>query len=344
MRRKFVDIVEGMGLGGVMAWNLGEDSGGWGHLGVMGESAGRMGLTAPEESEAEPVDGEDPAVDDVPSVPKGSWSTQPKKLYDFLWVDGSEDGHGGEESEYYVNHEGSGPISFHSGKDGKVPDVSFASPGEPESEVKPAPRPLEGASTPQQQDAASVAVQPEEVTAPQQPAPALVSEAAPAPQHEEVATPQQQAPATPEVPVPQQIPEAPVQQEGASTPQQAAPLAGVAPALQQDDGGASTPQEVVHIPIPSPQPSPSPPPSLPSLPPSSPPSPSPQPSSPSPSSSKDDLPLFPEYLAAMRAAGVDIGASAEKSGKSEGVGRTGGERACRLKRGLKRRLKRRGRV
>jgi len=44
----------------------------------------------------------------------------------------------------------------------------------------------------------------------------------------------------------------------------------------------------------------------------------------------------------MRAAGVDIGASAEKSGKSEGVGRTGGERACRLKRGLKRRLKRRG--
>ena len=36
MRRKFVDIVEGMGLGGVMAWSLGEDSGGVGAFGGYG--------------------------------------------------------------------------------------------------------------------------------------------------------------------------------------------------------------------------------------------------------------------------------------------------------------------
>lgn len=37
VRRKFVDVVEGRGVGGAMAWSLAEDSGGWGMLGALGE-------------------------------------------------------------------------------------------------------------------------------------------------------------------------------------------------------------------------------------------------------------------------------------------------------------------
>ncbi|KAF2028232.1 glycoside hydrolase, partial [Setomelanomma holmii] len=113
--RKFDQIVAKYGLGGVMAWSLGEDSADWSHIKAMNTGLqilkGGYGSTgkhsnlmiaapAPYQAtqlpESGPVDGEAPAIENPPSTPSAtSDASQP---YNVVWVDGITDGPNGDYS------------------------------------------------------------------------------------------------------------------------------------------------------------------------------------------------------------------------------------------------------
>jgi chitinase len=119
--RKFKEILRSKGLGGVMAWSLGEDSFDWSHVRRMAMEGAKGGSntatyqappkstpnTYPPQAESGPVAGEAPAIEGT--APKSS-----EKPYNVVWVDGTKEGPGSDLSaesgapEYYVNHEGPG--------------------------------------------------------------------------------------------------------------------------------------------------------------------------------------------------------------------------------------------
>lgn len=101
--RKFQDIVRGYGLGGVMAWSLGEDSADWSHIKQMAKELASGGYTAPAQNSEQNEDNEDaqtqtetPAESNEPAEPSESHQAD----YDVVYVDGTKGGPEAEADEY----------------------------------------------------------------------------------------------------------------------------------------------------------------------------------------------------------------------------------------------------
>ncbi|KAF1951332.1 glycoside hydrolase [Byssothecium circinans] len=89
IERKFKNIVKEHGLGGVMAWSLGEDSADWSHIRQIAKNvqSGRYTAAAGASAVASPVATLDVSpVASAPSSPAASPSTS--KKYDVVYVDG----------------------------------------------------------------------------------------------------------------------------------------------------------------------------------------------------------------------------------------------------------------
>ncbi|KAH7091443.1 glycoside hydrolase superfamily [Paraphoma chrysanthemicola] len=165
IERKFEEIVTKYGLGGVMAWSLGEDSADWSHIKAMNAGLKRLSAdgyggkhsnplrpASPYPSpdyEAGPADGESPSTEDLPLNPEES--SDPRPPYKVVWVDGTTDGPSGDYStepgapEYYVNYEGEGPGSSQTSEE----EYESTSPAREGYDAQYNPQ-QETASTPQQ--------------------------------------------------------------------------------------------------------------------------------------------------------------------------------------------------
>tara|TARA_R110002003_G_scaffold251_8_gene17815 strand:+ start:8065 stop:9273 length:1209 start_codon:yes stop_codon:yes gene_type:complete len=184
IERKFEQIVAKYGLGGVMAWSLGEDSADWSHIKAMNAGLQRLNsnyatptpgkhsnpmqpATAPSppaEYESGPVDGEAPAIENPSSTPAPAEYSDPSVPYDVVWVDGTKEGPNGDYStesgapEDYVYHHQEENTSVVPQQ--QTPQQETASTPQQYGPIEPIPQPAPVPQTaPVQQDTAPASLE-----------------------------------------------------------------------------------------------------------------------------------------------------------------------------------------